>query len=90
VYTVSAKVCDIKYYVKIYTALLQFCFPNVTFPSTIQFLIMFGMGFEVLTMFRIHNVVWVRTPYSLVHIWLWMFRRSIFGLPTQAIRWWKQ
>jgi len=53
----SEKVCDIKYYVKIYTTLLQFSFPNVIFPSTFQFLIIFGMGFEVLTMLRIHNVV---------------------------------
>jgi len=50
VYTVSAKVCDIKHYVKIYTVLLQFSFPIVIFPSTVQFLIMFGTGFEVLTM----------------------------------------
>jgi len=56
VYTVGEKVCDIKYYVKIYIAVLQFSFPNVTFPSAFQFLIIFGMGFEVITMLRIHNV----------------------------------
>jgi len=38
VYTVGEKVCDIKNYVKLYTALLQFIFPNITFPSTFQFL----------------------------------------------------
>jgi len=57
----------ILYNVKIYTALLQFSFLNVTFPSTFQFLIIFGMGFDVLTLVTIHNVVWVNTPYSLVH-----------------------
>ena len=57
VYTVGEKVCDIKYYMKIYTALPQFSFPNVTFPSTFQFLIIFGTGLEVLTVVRIHNVV---------------------------------
>jgi len=55
--TVSEKVCDIKYYVKIYTALLQFSFPNVIFPSMFRFLIIFGTGLEVLTVVRIHNVV---------------------------------
>ena len=57
-------VCDNKYYLNIYTALPQFSFTNVTFPLTFQFLIIFGTGFVVLTMARIHNVVWVRTPYS--------------------------
>jgi len=47
----------ILYNVKIYTALLQFSFLNVTFPSTFQFLIIFGMGFDVLTLVTIHNVV---------------------------------
>jgi len=51
------KVCDIKYYVQIYTTLLQFSFPKVIFPSIFQFLIIFGTGFEVLTVVRIHNVV---------------------------------
>jgi len=57
----------------------------VTFPSTFQFLIIFGTGFEVLTVVRICNVAWVRTPYSLVHTWLCMFWRNILGLSTQAI-----
>jgi len=83
-------VCDIKYYVKKYTALLYFSSPSVIFPSTFQFLIIFGTGFEVLTVVRIRNVVWVRTPYSLVHTWLWMFWRNIQDLSTRAIRWWKQ
>jgi hypothetical protein len=56
-YTVGEKVSYIKYYVKIYTALLQFSFPIVTFPSTFQFLKILGMRFEVLTMVKIHNVV---------------------------------
>ena len=57
----------------------------VTFPPTFQFLIIFGMGFEVLTVVRIHNVVWVRTTYSLVHTRLQMFWRSILGLSTRTI-----
>ena len=43
--------------VSIYTAVLQFSFPNVTYPSMFQFLIIFGTGFEVLTVVRNHNVV---------------------------------
>jgi hypothetical protein len=40
----------------------------MTLPSTFHlFFIFFGTGFEVLTVVRIHNAVWVRTPYSLVH-----------------------
>ena len=54
-YTVE-KVCDVKYYVKLYTALLLFSFPNVTFLSMFQFLVTFGMGFEVLTVERIHVI----------------------------------
>jgi hypothetical protein len=30
------------------------------------FFIFFGAGFEVLTVVRMHNVVWVNTPCSLV------------------------
>jgi len=44
----------------------------------------------MLTAVRIHNVVWVRTPYSLVHTLLWISWSNILGLSTQAIRWWKQ
>jgi len=51
---------------------------------------MFGTGFYVLTMVRSHNLVWVRTSYSLVHTRLWMFWKNIFGLSTKAIRLWKQ
>jgi len=58
----------------------------VTFPLTFQFLIIFGMGFEVFTVERIHNMVWVRISHSLVHTWLWIFCRSILGLSTHAIR----
>ena len=43
----------------------------------------------MLTVVRIRNVAWVRTPHSLGHTWLWMFWR-ILGLSTQAIRWRKQ
>jgi hypothetical protein len=52
----------------------------VTFPSKFQFSVIFGTGFEVLTVLRICSVVWVRTPYSLVHTWLWMFWRRILCL----------
>jgi len=34
----------------------------------------------MLTLVSIHNVIWVRTAYSLVHTLLWMFWRSILGL----------
>jgi len=57
----------------------------VIFPSTFQSLIIFGMGFEMRTVVRICNVVWGRTPYSLVCTWIWMFLRNILGLFTQAI-----
>ena len=44
-------------------------------------LIFFGTWFEVLKVGRIHNVLWIRTPYGLVHgyeclegaIWVWVF-----------------
>jgi len=49
---------------------LHFSFPNVTFPSTFEFLTIFGIGFELPTVVRIRNLVWVRTPYGLVHTWL--------------------
>jgi len=84
------KVFDIKYYVKIILLFYNSVFPSVTFPSTFQFLIIFGTGFEELTVVRICNVVWVRTPYSLVHTWLWLFCSIILSLPTRAIILWKQ
>jgi len=71
----------------------SFCVPTVIqimSKTNYQFSINFGMGFDVLTMVRMHNVVWVRTPYSVVHTWSWMFWRSIFGMSTQAVRWWKE
>ena len=49
--------CDIKYYLKNILLLYNSFFPPVTFPSMFQFLIIFGTGFEVLTVLRIHNVV---------------------------------
>ena len=62
------KLRDVKYCVcQKHTALVSFCFPNLTFPSTLQFLLFFGIGFEVLTVVKINNVVWVRTLYCLVH-----------------------
>ena len=50
------RVCDIKYYVKIYTTLLLFNFPSVIFLSMFQFLITFGTGFEVFTVETIHVI----------------------------------
>jgi len=44
VYTVSERVCDIKHYVKMYTALLQFSSPNLIFPSRFQLLIFLVWG----------------------------------------------
>jgi len=56
------------------------------FPSTFQFVI-FGVGFEVLTVVRIQNVVWITTAYGLVHTWFWMFWSSFFlGMSTWAVR----
>jgi len=34
-----------------------------------QFSMIFGTEFEVVTAVRIYNVVWVRTPCSLVYAW---------------------
>jgi hypothetical protein len=34
-----------------------------------QFLIIFGKGFGALTVMRIHDVVWIRTLYSLLHVY---------------------
>ena len=50
------KVCDIKCRVKIYTKCIIH-FYQCDFPSTCQFLIIFGMGFELLTAVSICNVV---------------------------------
>jgi len=59
-------VCDIKYYVcKKHTAVLYSFFP-VWLPSTFRFIIFFGTGYEALTEARIHNMVWIRTLFSLV------------------------
>ena len=57
----------------------------MTYPSTFQFLILFGMAFEVLTVVRIRNVV------ELGHCIVWYIHdyecvgRSILILSTQAI-----
>ena len=64
------KVCDIKYYGKKMYFYYTIQFSNVTFPSTFEFLIIFGIGFELPTVVRIRNVVFVRTLYGLVHAWL--------------------
>jgi len=40
----------------------------MTFPLTFKLSLIFsGTGFEVLTVMRIHNAVWVRSSYGLVH-----------------------
>jgi len=47
---------------------LYFSFLNVTFPSTHQLLLMLrGTEFEVLTLVRTHNAIWVWKTNSLVH-----------------------
>jgi hypothetical protein len=60
----------------------------MNFPSMLHlFFVFFGTGFEVLTVVRIHIVVWVRTPYSLVHgyecfggaFWGCLYRQSEEG-----------
>ena len=51
--------------------ILLFCisfFPKVTFLSMLQFIIFLGTVFEVLKVLTIYDAVWVRTPYSLVHV----------------------
>jgi hypothetical protein len=52
---------------KKHTAFLQFCFPSMTFLSTLQFLICCGTGFEVFTVAVNHYAFCVRTTYDLVH-----------------------
>ena len=52
---------------KKYTAFLQFCFPSMTFWLPLQFLILCGTVFEVLTVAVIHYAFWVRTTYGVVH-----------------------
>jgi len=46
-------------------------FRNVMFPSMLQFIIFLGTVSEVLKVLTIYNAVWVRTLYSLVHIYEW-------------------
>jgi len=60
-------VCDIKYCVCKKILLFYNSFFPVWRPSTFQFIIFFGTGFEVHAEARIHNVVCIRTVYSLVH-----------------------
>jgi hypothetical protein len=70
--------------------ILLFCisfFPKVTFPSMLQFIIFLGTVFEVLKVLTIYDAVWVRTPYSLVHVnecsggsfWVYIHRQSKDG-----------
>jgi hypothetical protein len=42
---------------------LLFFFPKLKFPLQL-FLILFATGYEVLTVVRIHKLVWVRTSYN--------------------------
>jgi hypothetical protein len=44
-------------------------FPNVTFLFMLQFIIFVGTVFEVLKLLTIYNAVWVRTLYSLAHVY---------------------
>ena len=65
------------------TALLKFSFPNMQFLPALQLLsLFFGAGCEVLTVMSIDNAIWVRTPYSVVHVSCWW---DIVGLSSQAI-----
>jgi hypothetical protein len=65
---------------KKYTAFLQFCFPSMTFLSTLQLLICCVTGFEVLTVAVIHYAFWVRTTYGLGHIYECSGRPFLFCL----------
>jgi hypothetical protein len=49
-----------------HTNFLQFCFPSMTFRSTLQFLILCPTGFEVRTVVVIHCVL-VRKTYGVVY-----------------------
>jgi hypothetical protein len=57
---------------------------NMKFLPAVLF---FGTGFEVLTVMSIHNVIWVRLPYNLVHMlvcvggafWVYLHRQSEDG-----------
>jgi hypothetical protein len=61
------KVWDVKYYVKIYFySTVQFSQGDIS----VNFLLIFGKGFEVLIVARIQNVVSVRTPNGLIRTWL--------------------
>jgi hypothetical protein len=42
-----------------HTNFLQFCFPSMTFRSTLQFLMLCPTGFEVRTVVVIHCVFWL-------------------------------
>ena len=52
-------------------------------PVLLLFLLFFGKGFEVLTVMSIHNVIWVRSVYFLVHM-------LVLGEHSQAIGRWRQ
>jgi hypothetical protein len=65
-----------------------FSIPSVTFQSTLHlFSVFFCTGSEVLTVMRLHNVVWTRTPCSLVlgceyfggALWVFFHRQSEDG-----------
>jgi hypothetical protein len=60
----------------------------VTFLSILQFLIFFCTGFEVLREVRTYNVVWVRTPYSLVRGY--ECSGEVFWVSSQVIKIWMQ
>jgi hypothetical protein len=68
---------------KKHTNFLQFCFPSMTFWSTVQFLILCGGGFEVLTVAVIHYTLWVRTVYGLVDSYKCL--GGPFWLSSQAV-----
>lgn len=66
VYTQLERVHYTKYCLyKIYSSIIQFSEANIS--SNASVLNIFGTGFEGPTVVRIHNVVWVRLVYSLVH-----------------------
>jgi hypothetical protein len=68
---------------KKHTTFLQFCFPSMTFWSTLQFLIFCGTVFEVLTVAVVDFVFWVRTAYGVVHSYKCF--GGPFWLSSQAI-----
>jgi len=57
----------------------------VTFPSTLQLLVIFfATAFKDLKVVRIYNTIWVRTPYSLIYGYEYF--GTVFWMSSQAVK----